>query len=108
MSRLRRLIAEVHRRSLWQVLGIYVVGGWIALQVVDTLGSAMALPEWFPGVALALLIVGLPIVRMERLCEAPIPRFAMIRRMSGPSPNPCSPGRRRSPAAPWPSRSSVL
>jgi TolB-like protein/Flp pilus assembly protein TadD len=56
------LIAEIHRRSLWQVLGIYVVGGWVALQVVDTLGSAMSLPEWFPGVALALLIVGLPIV----------------------------------------------
>jgi TolB-like protein/Flp pilus assembly protein TadD len=62
MSRLRSLIQEIHRRSLWQVLGIYIVGGWIALQVVDTLGSAMALPEWFPGVALALLIVGLPTV----------------------------------------------
>ncbi len=29
---LKRLIAEIHRRSLWQVLGIYVVGSWIALE----------------------------------------------------------------------------
>ena len=35
MSGLRRLIQEIHRRSLWQILGIYVVGSWVALQVVD-------------------------------------------------------------------------
>jgi hypothetical protein len=28
MSRLKRLIVEAHQRSLWQVLGIYVVGAW--------------------------------------------------------------------------------
>ena len=32
------------------------------LSVVDTLGGALNLPDWFPSVALALLIVGLPIV----------------------------------------------
>jgi hypothetical protein len=26
MARLRQLIHEVHRRSLWQVLGIYIEG----------------------------------------------------------------------------------
>ena len=30
MSRLKRLIHEIHRRSLWQVLGIYLVGAWVA------------------------------------------------------------------------------
>lgn len=28
MKRLRQLIHEIHRRSLWQVLGIYVVASW--------------------------------------------------------------------------------
>ena len=35
MSRLKRLIQEIHQRSLWQVLGIYLVGAWVALQGVE-------------------------------------------------------------------------
>ena len=62
MEHLRQLIREVHRRSLWQVLGIYLVASWAVLSVVDTLGGALNLPDWFPSVALALLVVGLPIV----------------------------------------------
>jgi len=62
MRRLKDLIHEIHRRSLWQVLGIYAVASWAVLQVVDTLGGALNLPGWFPSVALAFLIVGLPIV----------------------------------------------
>ena len=44
------------------MLGIYVVASWAVLSVVDTLGGALNLPDWFPAFALALLIVGLPIV----------------------------------------------
>ena len=59
---LKRLVREIHRKSLWQVLGIYVVASWGVLSVVDTLGGALNLPDWFPSVALGLLIVGLPVV----------------------------------------------
>ncbi|MGD8868439.1 MAG: tetratricopeptide repeat protein [Gemmatimonadales bacterium] len=62
MSRLKQLVQEVHRRSLWQVLGIYVVGGWIAIQVVQTLTESLQLPDWFPAFAVVLLIIGFPIV----------------------------------------------
>ena len=62
MERLRQLIHEIHRRSLWQVLGIYALASWAVLQVVDTLGGALNLPDWFPSFALALLIIGLPVV----------------------------------------------
>ncbi len=62
MERLRQLIHEMHRRSLWQVLGIYLVASWAVLQVVDTLGGALRLPEWIEPMALVLLIIGLPIV----------------------------------------------
>lgn len=37
MSPLRKLVEEIHRRSLWQVLGGYAVGAWIILQVIDQL-----------------------------------------------------------------------
>ncbi len=33
MSGLKRLIHEVHRRSLWQVLGIYLVGACVGYEV---------------------------------------------------------------------------
>lgn len=62
MDRLKELIHEIHRRSLWQVLGVYVLGSWLVLQVVDTLSTVLQLPNWFPSFALALLIVGLPLV----------------------------------------------
>ena len=58
----RRLIHEIHRRSLWQVLGIYSVGSWFVLQVVDTIVGALKLPDWAPPIALILLIIGLPIM----------------------------------------------
>ena len=62
MSRLKGLIQEIHRRSLWQVLGIYLVGAWVAFQGIEALVSGLGLPERVPGLAVVLLIVGLPIV----------------------------------------------
>lgn len=62
MSRFRTFFRQIHERSLWQVLGIYLVAGWAVLQAVDTLAGALNLPDWAPSFALFLLIVGLPIV----------------------------------------------
>ena len=59
---MKSLIHEIHRRSLWQVLGIYLVGSWIALQVVEQLAEAAGLPEWVRPFSLALLVLGFPIV----------------------------------------------
>ena len=58
----KRRNPETHRRSLWQVLGIYVLGSWAVLGGLDTLDGVLGLPEWFLPVAFALLIVGLPVV----------------------------------------------
>ena len=46
MDRLKRLIREIHRRSLWQVVGVYLAGSWAALQVVNEIGDAVGLPQW--------------------------------------------------------------
>ena len=62
MERLRQLIREIHRRSLWQVVGIYVMASWGVLEVVGTLSGVLLLPDWLEPVALVLLIIGLPIV----------------------------------------------
>lgn len=62
MSGLRKLIREIRRRSVWQVLGVYLVASWGALEAIDGITDTAGLPEWFPPFALALLIIGLPVV----------------------------------------------
>ena len=59
---MKKLIREVHRRSLWQVLGIYLAGSWIALQVVEQLAEAASLPDWVRPFSLVLLVLGFPVV----------------------------------------------
>jgi len=59
---MKKLFQEAHKRSLWQVLGIYMAGSWIVLQVVDQLTESAGLPEWVPSFALVLLLIGLPVV----------------------------------------------
>lgn len=58
----KRVIHEVHRRSVWQVLLIYLGASWAVLQVVDQVQGRLSLPDWVYGGALILLLIGLPIV----------------------------------------------
>jgi hypothetical protein len=62
MSRLKRLIVEIHDRSLWQVLLVYVGGSWAVLEAVALFRDEFGLPDWLFPVALFLLIVGAIIV----------------------------------------------
>jgi len=59
---MKNVIHEIHRRSLWQVLGIYIAVSWVVLQVVDVVGSNFGLPAWVAPGALVILLLGLPIV----------------------------------------------
>ena len=59
---MKHLLQQIHDRSLWQVLGIYLAGSWVALQVVDTLNSTLGIPEWVIRATFVLLSIGLPIV----------------------------------------------
>jgi hypothetical protein len=59
VSRLKRLIQEIHRRSLWQVLGIYLVGAWIAFQGVEALVSGLRPSECAPAFPVVIMIAGL-------------------------------------------------
>ena len=62
MQSIKRIVREIHRRSLWQVLGIYLVCSWVVIQVVDVLADNMSLPPWTFPFAVILLLIGLPIV----------------------------------------------
>lgn len=73
MQRLRRLIHEVHRRSLWQVLGIYAVGAWVAYEVILGLVGGGLLPPWFPRVAVGIFVLGLPFVLATAFVQEGLP-----------------------------------
>ena len=66
---MKNLIREIHRRSLWQVLGVYLAGSWVALQVVEQLTEAAGLPDWVRPFSLVLLILGFPIVMATAIVQ---------------------------------------
>lgn len=59
---MKHLLRETHRRSVWQVLAVYVGVSWAVLQVVDVLTQNMGLPPWVFPFALVLLLIGLPVM----------------------------------------------
>jgi tetratricopeptide (TPR) repeat protein/TolB-like protein len=62
MEGLKRLVLEIHRRSVWQVLGAYLILTWLVFETFEVLSVAIGLPEWVEPTAGVILIVGLPAV----------------------------------------------
>jgi tetratricopeptide (TPR) repeat protein len=73
MHFLRKIVREIHRRSLWQVVGIYLAGSWGVLQVVDYMTGFAGLPEWTPSMAFVLLLIGLPITVATAFIQQGVP-----------------------------------
>ena len=62
MLPLKRLLDEIHGRSLWQVVTLYLAGSWVVLEVVATIVEQLFLPGWVFPTALVLVLLGLPII----------------------------------------------
>jgi tetratricopeptide (TPR) repeat protein len=62
VSKLKSLILEIHRRSLWQVLTIYLAVSFGALQLIDVVTTRVGLPDWVAPFGTVLLLIGLPVV----------------------------------------------
>ena len=62
MKQLRLLLREVHRRSVWHTLAVFIGGGWATLQVIDLFIGRGFAPEWVFCGALVVLAIGLPVV----------------------------------------------
>jgi hypothetical protein len=73
MHTLRKLAREIHRRSVWQVLSVYVALSWGVLLLVEALSNALGLPLWTPDMALALLIIGMPVTLATAVVQEGIP-----------------------------------
>ena len=75
MNQIQRLVREAHRRSLWQVLGVYLAVSWGVFQVVKELTELFGLPDWVPGFGIVLLLIGLPIVMATAFVQEGAPRL---------------------------------
>ena len=73
MRGFRRAVHELHRRSIWQGLAIYLAGSWVVLQVADQLTESAGLPDWVPPFALVMLLMGLPIVLATTFVQEGLP-----------------------------------
>jgi tetratricopeptide (TPR) repeat protein len=73
MHKLTHLIKELHRRSLWQVLGIFLAASWGVLQVVEVMTETVGLPDWTPSMAFVALLLGLPMVLATAFVQEGLP-----------------------------------
>jgi hypothetical protein len=73
MNSPQELLRELHRRSVWQVVGIYLATSWGVLNAVDVLTGFAGLPDWTPTMALVLLLIGFPIVTATAVIQKGMP-----------------------------------
>jgi hypothetical protein len=86
MGPTEKLIHSIRNRSLWQVVGLYAAGAWVALQVVDVLADAFDLPGRFAAIALTLLIIGFPMVLATALVQQRLRRTGDGTEQASPTP----------------------
>ncbi|MFQ5538643.1 MAG: tetratricopeptide repeat protein [Gemmatimonadota bacterium] len=113
MHLLKTLIHEIHRRSLWQVTGIFLAASWGVLQVVEVVSESVGLPDWTQGMAFVLLLLGLPVVLatafvQEGLPGAPAPQGGPDKGVKGSVPEPKDEGGAVTVAAPASETSGVF
>src|SRR5215468_10304276 len=59
MNNLSSFFAELKRRNVIRVAGLYLVGAWLLTQVASTLLPMFGAPEWLPRSIVILLAIGL-------------------------------------------------
>jgi len=58
----QNFLAELKRRHVIRVAGIYTVAAWGAFQVANTVFQTLDLPKWTSTLALAIAALGLPVI----------------------------------------------
>ncbi len=97
---MKHLLQEIHRRSMWQVLGIYLGTSWVVLQVVELLVENTGLPQWVMPFTMVLLLIGLPIVMATAYLQKGMPLTASPQTADAQAPNADPDETARSDASP--------
>jgi TolB-like protein/Flp pilus assembly protein TadD/DNA-binding winged helix-turn-helix (wHTH) protein len=64
LGRLPLFFSEMRRRNVFKVLGAYLVGMWVMLQVAQTTFQPLNFPDWWLTALTILAVIGIPIVGM--------------------------------------------
>jgi adenylate cyclase len=54
----RSFFAELKRRNVIRMAGLYLVGAWLLTQVASTILPMFGTPEWLPRTIVLLLAIG--------------------------------------------------
>ena len=57
---MREFLQEVKRRNVFRVAIVYIIAGWLTMQVVDVMFPALNIPAWVTSLVAALLLIGFP------------------------------------------------
>jgi hypothetical protein len=52
------LLTELRRRNVFHTALLYLVAGWVLMQVAELLFDVLELPSWAPRLVLGLLVLG--------------------------------------------------
>jgi hypothetical protein len=61
------LLAELQRRNVIRMAGLYLVGAWLIVQVASTVFPAFDLPSWALRAVILLLAIGFIPVLVKQL-----------------------------------------
>jgi hypothetical protein len=64
------MASKKRRGPVWRILGVYLVGSWVCLQVVDVLSQNLPLPTWAFSLTLVLLVLGLPVTGITAFLQS--------------------------------------
>ena len=57
---MRKFLEEIQRRNVTKVALVYIIAGWLTMQVVDVMFPALKLPEWMISAVAAFILIGFP------------------------------------------------
>jgi len=57
---MQKFLEEVKRRNVSKVAVVYIIAGWLTMQVVDVMFPALNIPDWFTSAIAALVLIGFP------------------------------------------------
>ena len=60
-SKLQRWFAELRRRKVFRVAGVYLVVAWLTIQVADAVFEPLGLPVWTLKLVIVLAALGFPV-----------------------------------------------
>ncbi|MCZ6560732.1 MAG: hypothetical protein O6931_07570 [Gammaproteobacteria bacterium] len=57
---IKRFYGELSRRNVVRVATVYLIAGWLAIQIIDVAFPLLKVPEWAGSMVLILLLIGFP------------------------------------------------